>query len=178
MQEAPKLQAIVRKLAERHGVDLDRPGAYLRLDLAGHGQLVIENIGARRISVVNYVQAGDVWLADPEIVVYAQHRPSKARPGTVEQKWFPIEITERYGGWRLCADLDPYGELVLYDEADQMELARYVEHVVAPNLVAHGWLEHGERSTAPVRLWTPEEIWSRDIRVDELQLPSGEEAHL
>ena len=56
MKSIPKLQQIVTQIAHKHGVDLDRAGAHLRLALAGHGQLVIENIGASRVSVTNYIE--------------------------------------------------------------------------------------------------------------------------
>ena len=56
MYAAPTLRAIVTRLANKHALNLDEPGAYLRLDLPWHGQLVIENIGANRISIANYVR--------------------------------------------------------------------------------------------------------------------------
>jgi hypothetical protein len=177
MQTAPKLQAIVTQLAQKHGVDLSQAGAYLRLDLAGHGQLVVENIGADRVSVANYVEIAGIWVVDPEIVVDVDRRLRKEGSQLVRLAWIPIEITEVFGGWRLCAELDEYGGLVLYDLADQIELTNYVEHTVAVNLMAHGWLEQGKRSTEPVHLWTPEEVRRRAIHVDEPWPVTNEETH-
>ena len=47
MKPVPLLQQVVIQLCEKHGVDWQRTGAYLRLQLAGHGHLVVENIGAQ-----------------------------------------------------------------------------------------------------------------------------------
>lgn len=168
MQATPKLQEIVTQIAEKHGVDLDKPGAYLRLEMPGHGQLVIQNIGAERISVTNYLQPTRDWVADPEIVVLVDYAPAEDTPRGVGRVWTPIESTELFGGWRLYAELDSRGDLVVYDADGQMELARYADNVVAHNLVVHGWLEQAERSTMPIHTWTDEEMLARDIRFDEV----------
>ncbi len=168
MKAAPKLQRIITQLAQKHGVDLDNPGAYLRLELPGYGQLVIESIGAHRISIANYVQVHRDWVADPEIVVYVDRRLRKEGSQLVTSAWIAIEVTELMGGWRLCAEPDARGDLVLYDPAGQIELADFAEQLVARNLAAYGWLEQGQRSHGPVVSWTPDEIRSRDIRIDDI----------
>jgi len=169
MYAAPTLRAIVTRLANKHALNLDEPGAYLRLSLPWHGQLVIENIGANRISIANYVRVHADWLADPEIVVFVEHRPSAEDPEQIKQTWYPIEATEVFGGWRLCAELDERGALVLYDPAGQTELADFAENVVARSLIDHDWLDQAVRSTTPVPPWTPDDIRRRDIRIDDVQ---------
>ena len=105
MKAVPKLSTIVRQIAHRHGVDLDRPGAYLRLTLAGHGQLVIENIGAGRVSVANYIEVGNDQVADPQIVVYTRVSQVSSGPDMGEAAWVPIEFTELFGGEKLTGYL-------------------------------------------------------------------------
>lgn len=166
MRAAPRLQQIVMQLAEKHGMNLKNAGAYLRLAMPGFGQLVVENIGADRVSIANYVQVHTDWRADPEIVVFVANRPSRQEPGKFEQTWFPIEVTGVMGGWQLYGEVDTWGEIALYDPAGQSELADYADHVVARNLVAGNWLENGEQVTTPVAPWTPDEIRIRDIRTD------------
>jgi len=162
MKTAPALQEIVTQLAEKHGVDLNRPGAYLRLELPGHGQLVIQNIGAERISVTNYLRLTRDWVTDPQIVVFVDYMPDEDTPRGVGRVWIPIESTELFGGWCLYAELDSRGDLVVYDADGQLELANYADNVVAYNLVVHGWLERAERSNTPVHTWTDEEMLARE----------------
>ncbi|KKM14178.1 hypothetical protein LCGC14_1708740 [marine sediment metagenome] len=172
MKTAPELQHIVEQIAQKHGLDLDRPGAYLRLQLEGHGQLVIENLGAgalgARISVTNYIEVGSDYVADPQVVVCSAYRTEDASEGT-QPVWLPLEFTELFGGWRLYAELDQTNDgLLLHDPVGQSELAQYSDRVLARNLIRHGWLERAERRNTPVRSWTQEEICARDIRVETL----------
>ncbi len=173
MKTATELQRIVQQIAQKHGLDLDRPGAYLRLQLEGHGQLVIQNLGAgalgARISITNYIEVGSDYVADPQVVVFTAYRPADESCEQTEPVWLPLEITELFGGWRLYAELDQTNDgLLLHDPVGQAELARYCEKVLAKNLTRHGWLERAERCNVPIRSWSQEEIYARDIRVDAL----------
>ena len=174
MKSAPELQRVVTQLALAHGVPLDRPGAYLRLEQAGHGQLVIEHIGGDRISVTNYIEIGGDLMADPQVVLYTAYRPATASSKPVEPSWVPIESTDFFHGWRLFAELDFQGELLLHDAASQVELAEFCDTVVAKNLISHGWLENTQRRNTLLRPWSEEEIRARDIRIDEIA-DAGEE---
>ncbi len=172
MKTAPRLQAIVTQIAQKQGLDLDQPGAYVRLELAGNGQLVIENIGANRVSVTNYITANQDLIADPQVVLCMQYhsegkqakqpRP-KGSPG-----WVPLEITELFGGWRLYAEVDLQGHLVLYDAAGQARLAELCEHIFARNLRRFGWLHRAQRAASAPRPWSDEEINARDMRSEDM----------
>jgi hypothetical protein len=158
MKTVPRLKEIVTQIAQKHVVDLERPGAYLRLQMAGHGQLVIENIDAgapgARVSVTNYIEVVHNYIADPKVVLYSAS-PAEADPGGSPEKagsaWLPLEITDLFSGWRLYAEPDDEGGLLLYDPAGQAELARFCDSILARNLVNHGWLERGERRN--IHLW-------------------------
>lgn len=52
MKTAPQLQAFILKLAEKHGVVIQQPGAYLRLELDGD-YLVLEHLGGSRIAIAH-----------------------------------------------------------------------------------------------------------------------------
>jgi hypothetical protein len=175
MKTAPKLQEIVTQIAHQYGVDLMKAGAYLRLELAGHGQLVIENIGGGRVSVTNYIDVNRNWMADPQIVLYVLPKPAEGTSGQGKSGWIPLECTDFFDGWRLYAELDARGGLALYDPTGQAQLARFSDEVMAGNLRGHGWLERGQRSTAPFRVWSREEILARDIQLDEMA-DAGEES--
>jgi hypothetical protein len=171
MHTVPKLRHAVRRLAAQHGLDLDEPGATLRLHLPGHGQLALEAIGGHRVSVTHYVESGGEVVVDPQIVVYTRYNAAtaQARQGDVHNAaWVPLEVNERLGGWRLYAEVDTQGNLALYNRAGQADLALYCEQVVAANLARHGWLEYAERIGLPPQPWSEEEIHARDIRLDEL----------
>ena len=134
MKTAPRLQAIVTQIAQKQGLDLDQPGAYVRLELAGNGQLVIENIGANRVSVTNYIEANQDLIADPQVVLYMQYRTEGKQvkqPRPEPPGWVPLEITELFGGWRLYAEVDLHGHLVLYDAEGQAQLAELCERIFA-----------------------------------------------
>ena len=161
MKTAPKLQEIVTRVAAKHGVDLKLPGAYLRLQMAGHGQLVIENIGAAahgaRVSVTNYIEVVHDYVADPRVVVLYSTLPSAANPEKADSAWLPLEITDLFSGWRLYAEPGGEGCLLLYDPSGQAELARYCDNILARNLKNHGWLERGERGSILLWPWRQEE---------------------
>lgn len=170
MKTAPKLQEIVTRIADRHGVDVDQPGAYLRLEQEAYGNLVIENIGGgphwARISVTNYIQVGDDWIADPEIVVYSERVPSDTEKPTEESAWYPIEVTQFFSGWQLCAEPDLRGDLMVYDVAQQAELAFLADTTVATMLVRQEWLHSGTVARDAVRARTLDEIRARVIRTE------------
>ena len=164
MKTTPSLQRIVTALAERHGVDPQRTGTYLRLQLAGHGHLIVENIGAQRVSVTNYITVGHELLADPEVVLYMAYHPE----GATRAEWVPLEITQLFGGWSLYAEPDSQGGLAVYNLVGQAELADQCERVLAHHLMHDGWLTGGERANLARPIWTPEEIEARDIRCDDV----------
>jgi len=163
MKATPNFQQIVSAVAAKHGIDITKNGAYLRLHQPEHGQLVIEHIGANRISVANYVQVNHAWSADPEIVVYVDDHPGQPA-GSGD--WIPIESTDFFRGWHLHAEPDTLERLVVYDTYGQRALADWVEKTVAASLRNHGWLARGVRATTPIPVWTADQLHARDIRTE------------
>lgn len=151
MKTAPKLQEFVAKLAAKHGVDLQQTGAYLRLDLT-EVRLVIENIGAYRISVACQLYLYNDWVSDPEIVFWIDEH----------EAWTPIEVTQIQGGWRSYAEVDPNGDLeVIFDPKGQVALADFAEEEVVVNLLQQGWLDQEGTAITQRSTYTPEELLAR-----------------
>lgn len=148
MKTTPELQRVVEAIAQKHDMNLEQVGCYLRLYLPGHGQLVIQNIGCSvpgdRISVTNYIRVGNDDVADPQVILYA----GSSLMGHQHETWIPLEITELFGGWHLYAEIDEQGNFVLLDPAGQSELARTCEHIIARNLERDGWITEAHRNSA------------------------------
>ena len=131
MQASTKMQQVIGQLAAKHTVDLTRTGAYLRLEMPNFDRLSIENIGQHRVSVAHYFEQHGDLVADPEIVFY-----------TCDQGWYPIEITQVWGGWRPAARLEATGHIEAVNLRGQAEVARFAT-TWARNIQAQGWLERG-----------------------------------
>lgn len=164
MKPVPLLQQIVVQLARRYDVDWQRTGVYLRLRLEGHGHLVVENIGAHRLSLTNYIPVGYDLVADPEVVLYTDYHPH----GVSAAVWAPMEITQLFSGWHLHAEIDLQGNLLVHDLVGQVELATFCEQILARNLARDGWLVSAVRVNQARHAWTLEEIYARDIRLDDM----------
>ena len=169
MKAVPKFRDTVMEIASKYGIDLEGTGAYLRLEQEACGNLVIENIGGSRISVTNYIQVGDDWIADPGIAVFTEHVPNGPERPTEAWEWYPIEINQFFGGWQLCAEPDLRGDLMVYDVEQQADLARVVETSVASMLIVQDWLDAGTLATDAIYARTLDEIHARDIRMDEME---------
>jgi hypothetical protein len=152
MKTAPKLQAFIRQLAEKHGVAIRQPGAYLCLELKGD-LLVLEQLGPGRIAIVYQIHLFHGWVTETEIVLWLE-----AADG-----WAPIEINQMQGGWCSYAELDANGELADFQfPQGQAALADWAEGFAA-SLTGEGWLEQGVPSSAPRPVYTLEQMYERGL---------------
>ncbi len=126
----------ISELAARHGVDLSRQGAYLRLEMPSFDRLSIENIGGNRVSVAHYFEQHGDLIADPEIVFF-----------TSELGWYPVEITQVFTGWRTVATIDADGRMTAVNVRGQHEVAQFAS-LWARNIRAQGWIERGQLTRA------------------------------
>ena len=165
MKTSPTLKQLIEQIAQKHALDLEETGAYLRLDLNGD-RLIIENIGANRISIAyQFILLGE-WTSDPEIVVWT---------GYTSNQWIPIELYQVKDGWRACTDIDVTGKLIGFHRREwQAWLAEFTETIVVPNLITQGWLEQGIKSNEPVPTYTLEQMRERGYLIEETN-PSEEE---
>lgn len=165
MKTCHSLQQFIEKIAEKYRLDLDAVGSYLRLDMAGADHyLVIETLGACRVSMARYLVTGLPPLADPEIILYTAYQCEEYSVDHMVSGWALIERLQRLGGWAIYADIDSQGKLVrVFDTQGQHDLVEYVETCLVPELQAQGWLTLGQRSTAPKPYLTPEQLWLRGI---------------
>lgn len=165
MKTCRKLQQFIEEIAKKYELDLDAMGTYLRLDVAGADHyLVIETLGACRISIARYLVSGQHQVADPEIVLYTAYHHEPTAPAHKTGEWVPIERLQRLGGWAIYADIDSQGTLLrTFDSQGQQDLAEYVETSLIKELITQTWLTQGCRSTTPKPYLTPEEQWLRGI---------------
>ena len=152
MNTIPKLKQFIAQIAQKHQFDLYQTAAYLRLNL-NEDRLIIENIGASRISIAYHLFLLDEWIAEPEIVVWTAYAP--LREAAREGQWVPIELSLIKDGWKACAKIDTNGNLVaFYHHEWHAWLVDFVETAVVPNLIRQGWLEQGVKSDEPPPSYT------------------------
>jgi len=172
MKTAPKLKRFIEQIAHKHQFDLHQTEAYLRLNL-NEDRLIIENIGASRISIAYQLFLLDAWIAEPEIVVWTAYAP--VREAARERQWVPIELNLIKDGWKACAKIDQNGNLVaFYHHEWHAWLADFVETAVVPNLIRQGWLEQGIKSDEPPPTYTLEQKRERGYLMAEDVYPDAE----
>lgn len=133
MKPSKQMQAIITAIATKHGLDLQHVGGHLRLDMPNFDRLVIEVTDRNHVSVAHYFEQHGDLVADPEIVFF-----------TGPDDWYPIEITQVFGGYRKVAWLkaDQTG-IDRFLPLAQREVATFANQW-ARNIRAQGWLEHGQ----------------------------------
>ena len=159
MDAVPKLKQLIEEVAQKHDFDLYQTGAYLRLDLE-RNRLIIENIGARRISIAYQLFHFYDLITDPEVVVWIQQPLSEEEEP--REKWIPTELYRVQGGWKACADFTPEGTMnAFYRPEWQIWLALFVETEIVSNLTNQRWLEEAVKSDEPPPSYTPEQMRER-----------------
>jgi hypothetical protein len=135
MKTADSMQAIIEKLAAKHGLDLTATEAHLRLEQPSYMPLVIEKIAKHQVSVSHYFEQNGDLIADPDVVFF-----------TAYGAWIPTEITQCFGGFARYVQLSDSGEKITGIAAKgQADLASFCR-MWARNLKEQGWLEDGIRS--------------------------------
>ena len=164
MHTTPKLQEHLLSIAKKHNLDVYQVGSYLRLELDGiEHYLVIENLGACRLSVARYV-LGSKGVVDPELILYLDCRVEQGAGGHSCPPWVPIERVQRLGGWAIFAQTDANGNIVnQFDQQGQRDLAEFAETVFLSELLNQRWLSDGQRSYLPKPYLTADEQWARGI---------------
>jgi hypothetical protein len=143
---SPGMQEVITALAAKHGLNLRRVGAYLKLSLGeSFDPLNVDVITPHEVAVSHtFIQNGDV-IFDPEITFYT---------GGGEAGWVPTSITQApvalkmggetkvLGGYTRIAEVRA-GKLAEVDEHEAAEAAAFAE-MWARNIEGQGWLDHGE----------------------------------
>ena len=148
MKSCPKMQAVIRAMTEKHGVDMTRPQSYLRLDMPNFDRLIVETIDAHRLVVAHYFEQNGDLVPDPSVTFFV----------TETGEWAPIGVEQALGGRRSYVRMtDDATGIASYDADGQADLAEFVE-IWAQNIEAQSWLEHATctrssgQSPAPPRL--------------------------
>jgi len=177
MKTAPKLKQLIGQIAQKHAFSLYQFGAYLNLELNGD-RLIIENVGAGRISIAYLFWHLEEWRADPEIVVWTNYHPTWISEQEEANQWVPIELYQVKDGWKSCADIDPIGALVGFHRREwQAWFVDFSETVVVPNLISQGWLAQGVRSDEPPPSYTLEQMRERGYLMAEEPYPDETEVN-
>lgn len=130
MKTCFKMQQIITEIANQHSLDLSAPMACLRLEHELFQPLVIEKSRPNQISVAHYREQNGDLLPDPEIVFF-----------TSESGWYPIEITQVSGGWKLIGVLNKDASRIVRARPKQMEEVAQFAEMWADNIREQGWLE-------------------------------------
>ena len=139
MKHCPTMKQIVRKLAHKHAIHLDQPGAALRLEMPGFDSLRIERLPNGAIRVAHVYQAEGFLVPEPDVCFFVD----------AEEKWIPINITQSITGYRVVAQMNGAFDTILrYNRQAQAELADFCEQW-AQNLAEQQWLEEGQRYQLP-----------------------------
>lgn len=135
MKTAPKMQAVIEALAQKHDVDITKPGALLRLDMEGFDALQIERLPNGCISVAHFFESQGQRIPEPDVCFFVD-----AQGG-----WTPITITQSMTGHRVYAELSEDGSSILrYNRHYQAGLAAFCEQW-AQNLRDQRWLENAAK---------------------------------
>ena len=175
MKTVPKLKQLIEQIAQKHEMDLYRFGAYINLEL-NDDRLIIENVGASRVSIAYLFWFCDEWRADPEIVVWTNYHPTWLSEEEAPNQWVPIELYQIKDGWNACADIDTNGNMVgFYRREWQAWFAEFTENIVVSNLISQGWLEQGIKTDQPPPTYTLEQMRERGYLVEETYSSEEEE---
>ena len=165
MHAIPNFKKVVTKLADGLQIDLSRPGTYFRLVQGNCGYLIIENLGNSRISLTNYVQVGNDWAADPRVITYVSNQDEDDDFG--ENDWYPMEISEFFGGWQLCAEVSQEGDLLVRDDDLMREMANVIDDLIVASLLMQDWQRLGTLAQDAVITPTREYAEPHDFFVEQ-----------
>lgn len=131
------MQAVITALAEKHGLDLTRSEAHLRLTMEPYQPLVIEKVGKHLVSVAHYAYQNGDAMSDPDVVFF-----------TNALEWVPIEITQILGYSRAVNLSDDGTQMKTFYPRKQREIATFANQW-ARNIKAQGWLKNGVKDEDP-----------------------------
>jgi len=138
MNTTPKMQAAIEKLANKHTVDIHKPGVTLRLDMQHFDQLRIECLPNGCVSVAHLFEVQGHLVPEPDVAFFID----------AQRNWVPIDITQS-AGYIACAKLSNDAKTILrYDPEGQADLADFCE-IWAQNLRDQGWLENAVKHQLP-----------------------------
>ena len=125
MKTSPKMQAICEEFAAKHGIDLSRIGAAVKLSMPAYTSFAMARHDADMVIVERFFGDGRLDLG----IVF----------DTAGEAWTVTGITPGFGQPRQVAARRGDG-LRSLDDAAQEEAAEYADSV-ADALRAQGWLE-------------------------------------
>lgn len=97
MNECPKMEATITRLAEAHGFNIKAPKGFMQLTTGQEGvrDLSVEKVGENVISVSQYYKVGGQLVPEPDITFFMG-----------PTGWIPTAIGDSVEGWKYCATPD------------------------------------------------------------------------
>lgn len=97
MNECPKMEATITRLAEAYGFNIKIPKGFMQLTIGQEDvrDLSVEKIGENIISVSQYYTVKGMLVPEPDITFYMG-----------PAGWVPTAIGQSVEGWRYCATVD------------------------------------------------------------------------
>ena len=139
MKTVPKMKKIIEELAEKHSIDIHKPGARLRLEMASFDQLRIEHLPNGCLSVAHFFESQGFLIPEPDVCFFVD----------AQGDWVPINITQSMTGYRVYAELSEDGSAIqIYNSQRQAGLADFCAQW-AQNLRDQGWLQNAVKHQLP-----------------------------
>ena len=132
METCKLMSREISRIAAKHGLDLTKSEAHLRLTLPGFMPLVIEKVGRNLVTVTHYFYQNGDTLADPD-VMFCMY------PGG----WVPVEMTQcAPGGYTKVAWLGSDGTIAKFAPKAMRSVAALCR-TWATNIRDQGWCARG-----------------------------------
>jgi hypothetical protein len=131
MKTSKSMQAIVERIAEKHGLDLKADEAHLHLENGPYMPLVIEKVGRNLLSIAHYFEQNGDLCADPDVVFFTGYA-----------EWVAIEIQQVLGYQRVAWLNDDSTSIKSVSLRGQVDLASFT-NLWARNLKEQDYLNRG-----------------------------------
>lgn len=133
MKICPQMKSVIEELASQHGINLQKRGALLKLEMRGFDPLRVEHLPNGCISVAHHFESQGYLIPEPDVCFFLD----------AQGEWAPINITQSMIGYASYAQLSEDGATILrYNQKRQAGLAAFCEQW-AQNIHDQGWLENG-----------------------------------
>ncbi|MCB0094183.1 MAG: hypothetical protein KDE50_00880 [Caldilineaceae bacterium] len=125
---SPRLQNLIEEMADRYGLDLNDPDAYLRLEMAGRDDsLVIQRVGPH-VSLARYVAKDGILAPDPDML-FRLEKPAA---------WPIVEVIYSWQEWSAYVGWAQQQHIPISDMSRELLWAHFAKFW-AQKLTNEGW---------------------------------------
>lgn len=151
MKTSKSMQAIVERIAEKYGLDLNAEEAHLRLENVPYMPLVIEKVGKHLVSVAHYFEQNGDLCADPDVVFFTGYSDC----------WVAIEIQQVLGYQRVAWLNDDGASIKSVNLRGQADVASFT-NLWARNIKEQDYLNRGVNPKALITANTTQQGGNHD----------------